>query len=70
VLFGEYILYCFFFCWFSDKVDFVWCDFVFGCVPGVLRFGLVIVGVVICFEVVYDDFVCDIVCGGVDLLVV
>ena len=59
--FGEYMPYRSFFRIFSDKVDLQRGTFLPGDVPGNLDVGGVAVGDVICFEVVYDDLVRDVV---------
>ena len=68
--FGEYMPYRSFFRIFSDKVDLQRGAFLPGDVPGNLDVGGVNVGDVICFEVVYDDLVRDVVRGGAQALVV
>jgi len=68
--FGEYMPYRSFFRIFSDKVDLVRGTFLPGDVPGNLDVAGVNVGDVICFEVVYDNLVRDVVNGGAQLLVV
>ncbi len=68
--FGEYMPYRSFFRIFSDKVDLQRGTFLPGDVPGNLQVGGVNVGDVICFEVVYDDLVRDVVRGGAEVLVV
>ena len=55
---------------FSDKVDLVRGTFLPGDVPGNLDIAGVNVGDVICFEVVYDNLVRDVVNGGAQVLVV
>ena len=70
VPFGEYIPYRSFFRFFSDKVDLVRRDFYAGSDPGVLDVGGARLGDLICFEVVYDGLVGDVVDGGAELLVV
>ncbi|GAA3167333.1 apolipoprotein N-acyltransferase [Blastococcus jejuensis] len=70
VPFGEYIPYRSFFRFFSDKVDLVRRDFYAGSDPGVLDVGGTRLGDLICFEVVYDGLVGDVVDGGAELLVV
>ncbi len=70
--FGEYMPYRSFFRIFSDKVDLVRGTFLPGDVPGNLDVAGVNVGDVICFEVVYDNLVRDVVqrrrpgAGGAD----
>ncbi|MEP6560237.1 MAG: apolipoprotein N-acyltransferase [Nakamurella sp.] len=68
--FGEYIPYRSFFRIFSDKVDLVRGTFLPGGTPGNLEVAGVNLGDVICFEVVYDDLVRDVVQGGAQVLVV
>ncbi len=68
--FGEYMPYRSFFRIFSDKVDLVRGTFLPGDTPGNLEIAGVNVGDVICFEVVYDDLVRDVVNGGAEVLVV
>ncbi len=68
--FGEYMPYRSFFRIFSDKVDLLRGTFLPGNAPGNLDVGGVAVGDVICFEVVYDDLVRDVVDGGAQVLVV
>ncbi|MET0863369.1 MAG: apolipoprotein N-acyltransferase [Nakamurella sp.] len=68
--FGEYMPYRSFFRIFSDKVDLVRGTFLPGDTPGNLEIAGVDVGDVICFEVVYDDLVRDVVEGGAQVLVV
>jgi len=68
--FGEYMPYRSFFRIFSDKVDLQRGTFLPGDVPGNLDVAGVNVGDVICFEVVYDDLVRDVVDGGAQVLVV
>jgi apolipoprotein N-acyltransferase len=70
VPFGEYIPFRSFFRFFSDKVDLVRRDFFAGAEPGVLDVGGTRLGDLICFEVVYDGLVGDVVDGGAELLVV
>jgi apolipoprotein N-acyltransferase len=68
--FGEYMPYRSFFRIFSDKVDLQRGTFLPGAEPGNLDVAGVNVGDVICFEVVYDDLVRDVVDGGAQVLVV
>ncbi len=68
--FGEYMPYRSFFRLFSDKVDLQRGTFLPGDRPGNLDIADVPVGDVICFEVVYDDLVRDVVDGGARVLVV
>ncbi len=70
VPFGEYIPYRSFFRFFSAEVDRVRRDFASGDEPGVLDVGGTRVGDLICFEVVYDGLVHDVVDGGAGMLVV
>jgi apolipoprotein N-acyltransferase len=70
VPFGEYIPYRDFFRTFSAEVDRVRRDFAAGDEPGVLDVGGTTVGDLICFEVVYDGLVHDVVDGGAEMLVV
>ena len=68
--FGEYMPYRSFFRLFSDKVDLQRGTFLPGSTPGNLDVAGVPVGDVICFEVVYDDLVREVVKGGAQVLVV
>lgn len=68
--FGEYMPYRSFFRIFSDKVDLQRGTFLPGQSVGNLEIANVNVGDVICFEVVYDNLVRDVVDGGAELLVV
>ena len=70
VPFGEYMPYRSFFRLFSDKVDLQQGEFLPGTRPGNLDVGGVKIGDVICFEVVYDDIVRNVVTGGAQVLVV
>ncbi len=70
VPFGEYIPYRSFFRVFSADVDRVRRDFAAGDEPGVLDLGPVRIGDLICFEVLYDGLVHDVVDGGAEMLVV
>jgi apolipoprotein N-acyltransferase len=70
VPFAEYIPDRSFFRHFSDKVDLVRTDFSAGSRPGVLTLGGARIGDVICFEVVYDGLVREVVHGGAGMLVV
>jgi apolipoprotein N-acyltransferase len=70
VPFAEYVPARDFFRLFTDKVDLVRADFAAGSRPGVLSLGGATVGDVICFEVVEDDLVADVVDGGAGMLVV
>lgn len=68
--FGEYMPYRSFFRLFSDKVDLQRGAFLPGERPGNFDIAGVPVGDVICFEVVYDDLVRDVINGGAQVLVV
>ena len=68
--FGEYMPFRSFFRLFSDKVDLLRGTFLPGERPGNLDVAGVPVGDVICFEVVYDQLVRDVVDGGAQVLVV
>ena len=70
VPFAEYIPDRSFFRHFSDKVDLVRTDFSAGSRPGDLSIGGARIGDAICFEVVYDGLVRDVVHGGAGMLVV
>ncbi len=70
VPFGEYMPYRSFFRIFSDKVDLQQGEFLPGTRPGNLDVAGVNIGDVICFEVVYDGIVRDVVNGGAQVLVV
>jgi apolipoprotein N-acyltransferase len=70
VPFAEYMPYRSFFRIFSDKVDLIRGEFLPGDRPGNLDVAGVAVGDVICFEVVYDDLVADVVRGGAQVIVV
>ncbi|MFW3172397.1 apolipoprotein N-acyltransferase [Geodermatophilus sp. CPCC 206100] len=67
---AEYVPARDFFRLFSDKVDLVRRDFVHGTGVGVLEMGGAQVGDVICFEVVYDGLVRDVVRAGAGMIVV
>ncbi|RBY97463.1 apolipoprotein N-acyltransferase [Blastococcus sp. TF02-8] len=67
---AEYVPARAFFRFFSEKVDLVRRDFAKGTEVGVLDLGGVRLGDLICFEVVYDDLVRDVVDGGAGMLVV
>jgi apolipoprotein N-acyltransferase len=67
---AEYVPARSFFRFFSDKVDLVRRDFVAGDEVGVLDVGGVRLGDLICFEVVYDGLVDDVVDGGAGMIVV
>lgn len=70
VPFGEYMPYRDFFRIFSDKVDLLQSEFLPGSRPGNLQLAGVNVGDVICFEIVYDGIVRDVIDGGAQVLVV
>ncbi len=70
VPFAEYIPWRSFFRNFSSKVDLVTSDFLPGDRPGNLTIAGVPVGDVICFEVVEDALVRDVVTGGAQVVVV
>ena len=70
VPFGEYMPDRSFFRIFSDKVDLLQGQFLPGRRPGNLTMAGVPIGDVICFEVVYDSIVRDVVRGGAQVLVV
>jgi apolipoprotein N-acyltransferase len=67
---AEYVPARKFFRFFSSKVDLVREDFVGGKAPGDLTVGRARLGDLICFEVVYDGLVRDVVDGGAGMLVV
>lgn len=67
---AEYVPARDFFRFFSDKVDLVRRDFVKGDEIGVLDIGGVRLGDLICFEVVYDGLVHDVVDEGAGIVVV
>jgi apolipoprotein N-acyltransferase len=67
---AEYVPARRFFRFFSSKVDLVRSDFVGGTAPGNLSAGGARLGDLICFEVVYDGLVQDVVDGGAGMLVV
>jgi apolipoprotein N-acyltransferase len=67
---AEYVPARSFFRFFSTKVDLVRSDFAAGHRPGNLTIGGARVGDLICFEVVYDGLVGDVVDGGAGMLVV
>ena len=69
VPFGEYVPARSFFRWFSEDVDRVTDQFA-GDEVGVLQAGGARLGDLICFEVVYDGLVRDVVDGGAGMLVV
>jgi apolipoprotein N-acyltransferase len=68
--FGEYMPFRSFFRLFSDKVDLLRGTFLPGERPGNFDIAGVPIGDVICFEVVYDQLVRDVVEGGAQVLVV
>jgi apolipoprotein N-acyltransferase len=70
VPFGEYMPMRGFFRIFTSKVDLLTNQFLPGDRPGNLAIAGVNVGDVICFEVVYDSLVRDVVNGGAQVLVV
>ena len=70
VPFAEYIPYRDFFRLFSEKVDLVRRDFAAGDEVGSIDIGGTRVGDLICFEVVYDGLVGDVVDAGAGMLVV
>ncbi|MEP6981561.1 MAG: apolipoprotein N-acyltransferase [Nakamurella sp.] len=70
VPFAEYMPWRGFFRFFSDKVDLLRNEFLPGDAPGNLDVAGVNVGDVICFEVVEDRVVRDVVTGGAQVLVV
>ncbi len=70
VPFAEYMPWRGFFRIFSSKVDLIQSEFLPGHEPGNLAIAGVPVGDVICFEVVEDDLVRDVVRGGAQVLVV
>ncbi|WP_236834037.1 apolipoprotein N-acyltransferase [Blastococcus sp. KM273129] len=70
VPFAEYVPYRDFFRLFSEKVDLVRRDFAAGDEVGVLDVAGIRLGDLICFEVVYDGLVRDVVDGGAGMLVV
>jgi apolipoprotein N-acyltransferase len=67
---AEYVPARSFFRFFSDKVDLVRRDFIAGDEVGVLDVGGIRLGDLICFEVVYDGLVDDVVDGGAGMIVV
>ncbi|HEX2075600.1 MAG TPA: apolipoprotein N-acyltransferase [Geodermatophilus sp.] len=70
VPFGEYVPARDFFRLLSDKVDLVRRDFAAGTEVGLLEMGGARVGDLICFEVVYDGLVRDVVRAGAGMIVV
>jgi apolipoprotein N-acyltransferase len=70
VPFGEYVPARGFFRLFSDKVDLIRRDFAAGDEVGVLDVGGVRIGDLICFEVIYDGLVDDVVDAGAGMIVV
>ncbi|UQN30762.1 apolipoprotein N-acyltransferase [Brachybacterium kimchii] len=70
VPFGEYIPYRSFFRTLSDKVDLVSSDMKAGTQPGVFDVDGHGVGVLICFEIAYQDLVDDVVDDGAQVIVV
>ncbi|WP_235003239.1 apolipoprotein N-acyltransferase [Blastococcus haudaquaticus] len=67
---AEYVPARDFFRFFSDKVDLVRRDFIAGDEVGVLDIGGTRLGDLICFEVVYDGLVHDVVDDGAGMIVV
>jgi apolipoprotein N-acyltransferase len=67
---AEYVPARRFFRFFSSKVDLIKSDFAAGTTPGNLSAGGARLGDLICFEVVYDGLVQDVVDGGAGMLVV
>jgi apolipoprotein N-acyltransferase len=67
---AEYVPARDFFRFFSDKVDLVRRDFIAGDEVGVLDVDGIRLGDLICFEVVYDGLVGDVVDGGAGMIVV
>ncbi|MCA0145557.1 apolipoprotein N-acyltransferase [Blastococcus sp. LR1] len=67
---AEYVPARSFFRFFSEKVDLVRRDFTKGTEVGVLDVGGIRLGDLICFEVVYDGLVRDVVDGGAGMIVV
>lgn len=70
VPFGEYIPARGFFSKLSDKTDLVSTDMAPGTTPGVFRVGDTRVGMLICFEIAYDDLVRSTLDSGAQVLVV
>jgi apolipoprotein N-acyltransferase len=70
VPFGEYIPYRSFFRTLSDKVDLVSSDMKPGEEPGVFEVDGHGVGILICFEIAYQDLVHDVVDDGAQMIVV
>lgn len=70
VPFGEYIPARSFFRALSDKVDLVSVDMAPGTRVGVMPVGSARVGVLICFEIAYENLVQDVVAGGSQVIVV
>jgi apolipoprotein N-acyltransferase len=70
VPFGAYLPYRDLLSRFITRFDRIPRDFAPGEEPGVLTIGPVLAGVVICFEVAYDDLVRDAVRGGGQVLIV
>ena len=70
VPFGEYLPYRDLLSRFITRFDRIPRDFAPGQQPGVLTLGPVLAGVVICFEIAYDDLVRDAVKGGGQVLLV
>ncbi|PWH05692.1 apolipoprotein N-acyltransferase [Brachybacterium endophyticum] len=70
VPFGEYIPYRSFFRTLSDKVDLISSDMKAGKEPGVFDVDGHGVGILICFEIAYQDLVHDVVDDGAQVIVV
>ncbi|MGP9693013.1 apolipoprotein N-acyltransferase [Brachybacterium sp. AOP25-B2-12] len=70
VPFGEYIPYRGFFRQLSDKVDLVPVDMAAGTEVGIMDVGGRKVGVLICFEIAYENLVHDVVDDGAEVIVV
>lgn len=70
VPFGEYLPYRQLLSRFISRFDRIPRDFAAGQEPGVLALGPVRAGVVICFEIAYDELVRDVIRGGGQVLLV
>jgi apolipoprotein N-acyltransferase len=70
VPFGEYIPMRKVLAEYFERLDQIPRDMVPGTDPGAMDMGAATVGDVICFEVIYDDLIRDVVRGGADFLVV